>query len=200
MRVTATVAIAAIFLVLVGRAVAAPCEGPRPWKSPDAIQYAESDLSRFYDLANQTRSAYSGGDTAAAKRLAQEYLAAAPRFPCDWNYGNAVHNANAVLGLIALQEGDRAAAVRHLLAAGRSRGSPQLDTFGPSLLLAKRLAEAGEFDAVATYVRSIRRFWEAKEPTILGFLGLGGKPMTGWLETLAAGRVPDFGLNALKAP
>ena len=58
----------------------------------------------FYDLAGQTSSAYSRGDAATAKQFAQEYLSAAPRFPCDWNYGNAVHNANAVLGLIALQD------------------------------------------------------------------------------------------------
>ena len=189
------------FLIFAGQALAASCEGPRPWKYPDAVQYSETDLRRFYDLARKTSSAYSSGDTATAKRVAQEYLSAAPQFPCDWNYGNAVHNANSVLGLIALQEGDRNAAVRYLLAAGLSRGSPQLDSFGPSLLLAKLLAEASEFEAVATYIRSIRRFWEADDTTTLGFLGFGDRqPMTGWLEKLASRKVPNFGMNARVAP
>lgn len=196
-----TSVIVVALLVSAGQASASSCEGPRPWKSPDAVQYSDTDLRLFYDLAIQTRLAYSDGDKAKAKRVAQEYLSAASRFTCDWNYGNAVHDANAVLGLIALQEGHREAAVRYLLAAGLSRGSPQRDSFGPSLLLAKLLAEAGEFDAVATYVRSIRRFWEADDTTTLGFLGFGDRqPMTSWLKKLASRKVPNFGMNALKAP
>ena len=188
-------------LVFAGETVAARCEGPSPWKSPDAVRYPEAEIRVFYDLADQTSSAYARGDTATSRRLAQEYLSAAPRFLCNWNYGNAVHNANAVLGLIALQEGHREAAVRYLLAAGLSGGSPQLDTFGPSLLLAKRLAETGEFEAVAAYVRSVRRFWEAEDTTILGFIGSrDAQPMSTWLEKLASRKVPDFGMNALKMP
>lgn len=113
-----TSVIVVALLVSAGQASASSCEGPRPWKSPDAVQYSDTDLRLFYDLAIQTRLAYSDGDKAKAKRVAQEYLSAASRFTCDWNYGNAVHDANAVLGLIALQEGHREAAVRHLLAAG----------------------------------------------------------------------------------
>lgn len=115
--------------------------------------------------------------------------------------GHAVHDGNAVLGLLALQEGQRAAAVAHLLAAGQSRGSPQLDSFGPSLLLASRLAEAGEFEAVAAYVRAIRRFWEADDGSLLGMLGWRDPaPMSTWLTQLAARRAPDFGMNAMKTP
>ena len=191
----------AVCLAFAGEAASAACEGTRPWRAPDAVRYPEAELRAFYDLADRTRSAYARNDMVAAKRLAQEYLLAAPRFPCDWNYGNAMHNANSVLGLVALQEGDRALAVRHLLASGLSRGSPQLDSFGPSLLLAKRLAEVGEFEAVAAYVRSIRRFWEAEDTTILGFVGLRNpQPMSSWLEQLASRNVPDFGMNAEKAP
>ena len=180
---------------------AASCEGPQPWRAPGAVAYSESDLRIFYDLARESSSAYSSGDLLKAKKLSQRYLIAAERFPCDWNHGNAVHNANAILGLIALQEGQHAVSVQHLLAAGRSRGSPQLNTFGPSLLLAKRLAEAGEFDVVAAYILSIRRFWEAKDLTVLGLIGFPDpQPMSTWLETLASGRSPNFGFNADKLP
>ena len=177
------------------------CEGRRPWKSADAVRYSDAELRDFYALASRTQDAYKKGNLSEAKSLARQYLALAPRFPCDWNYGNAVHDANAVLGLIALQEGNRSAAVAHLLAAGQSRGSPQLDSFGPSLLLAARLAEAGEYEAVASYVRAIRRFWEAEDGSLLGLLGWRDKaPMSTWLEQLASRQVPDFGRNALKTP
>lgn len=177
------------------------CQGRRPWKSANATQYPKAELQAFYGLAKRMTDAYEGGRAAEARSLAGHYLASAPRFLCDWNHGNAVHDANAVLGLLALQEGQRAAAVAHLLAAGQSRGSPQLDSFGPSLLLASRLAKAGEYDAVAAYVRAIRRFWEADDGSLLGLLGWRSPaPMEAWLTQLAARRVPDFGVNAMRTP
>ena len=185
-----------------GSALAAgPCEGPKPWKSPNADTYPEPALRTFYALARQSSQAYEHGRAVEARALARQYLAAAARFPCDWNQGNAVHNANTILGLLAEQEGDRAAAVAHLAAAGESRGSPQINSFGPSLMLAQRLARAGEFDAVAAYVRAIRRFWEADDTTLAGMQGSRDpSPMTTWLDTLARRQVPDFGMNAKRPP
>ena len=195
----ALVPFALCFLAL--SAGADTCDDRRPWKRADAVEYPEAELRPFYEVARQSSDAYARGDMVEAKALATKYLSLAPSFKCDWNYGNAIHNANTILGLVALRGGDRAGAVRHLLAAGASRGSPQLDSFGPSLMLAKKLAEAGEHGAVATYIRSIRAFWTAEDTTMLGLLGRpSSDPMATWIAELEANRVPDFGMNARRRP
>ena len=124
-----------------------------PWKSAAAAsaRYSDSELASFYDLSKRASAAYAKAEPEAA-RLAEQYLATAARYPCDWNYGNAVHNGNSILGLLALHEGRKAESVEYLLAAGQTPGSPQLNSFGPSLVLARELAMAAEFEAVASYL------------------------------------------------
>ena len=158
--------------------------------------YSSPDLDRFYSLSGRMSAAYKSGDTRSANALALEYLDVAKRFPCNWNFGNAIHNANSVLGLIALSNGRKAEAVSYLSAAGATPGSPQLDTFGPSLLLARELALAGEYRAVASYLGSIRRFWKAKDKSPKGLLYpsfADPDPISTWIAELNKGRVPDFG-------
>jgi len=60
-----------------------------------------------------------------ALELGAEYLELANTYRCNWNYGNAVHDANRYLGLISLKKGDTDAAVVYLREAGKSTGSPQ---------------------------------------------------------------------------
>lgn len=61
-----------------------------------------------------------------------------------WNSGNRIHHGNLILGRIALTQGDVAEAKTRLLAAGKTPGSPQLNSFGPNMMLAKELLELGE--------------------------------------------------------
>jgi len=160
------------------------------------VSYSSPALDRFYDLSGQVSAAYRDGDYALAESLALEYLETAKQFPCNWNYGNAVHNANVILGLTALRRGRKAEAVVHLYAAGETPGSPQLDTFGPSLLLARELAQVGEYKAASDYLSSIRRFWKATDRSILAFefpLFADPDPLRTWIRELDNGRVPDFG-------
>lgn len=144
-------------------------------------------LARFYSLQESLSKSVAAGDHAQAESLAVDYLEAAKRFPCNWNYGNAIHDANVVLGLGALRQGNRDDAVRHLRAAGRSPGSPQLDTFGPAVALADALAKEGEYGEVVAYLRDVQRFWEMDR----------GK-LVQWILELEAGRVPDFGIQLLR--
>jgi hypothetical protein len=123
----------------------------------------EKLYERFYEFNDSIPRAYERRDLDEVARLAREYLALAPSLPCDWNYGNAVHDGHRWLGLVALQQGDEAAAVRHLLEAGRSPGSPQLDSFGPRFDLAQALLGRGHAGAVTTYLRDINRFWDRAE-------------------------------------
>jgi hypothetical protein len=141
-------------------------------------------------------AAYKAGELGSADALAREYLQLAKRFPCNWNYGNAIHNANSILGLVALRNGRKAEAVTYLGAAGATPGSPQLDTFGPSLLLARELAKAGEHKAVAGYLRSVQRFWKAKDMSPTGLLFpyfADPDPISTWIKELDKGQIPDFG-------
>lgn len=94
--------------------------------------------------------------------------------------------ALAINGRIALRRGDMAGADRFLLAAGETPGSPQLDSFGPNMMLAKELLEKGERDTVVAYLQSCAKFWT-----------MGGEKLQGWIATIKAGGTPDFGANLI---
>ncbi len=161
-----------------------------------ATSYSTPALDRFYSVSDEMSAAYKKGDDASAELLARQYLQLARQFPCNWNYGNAIHNANSILGLVALRGGRRTEAVSYLSAAGATPGSPQLDSFGPSLLLARELAKAGEHKAAAAYLASIKRFWKAKDMSPVGLLlplFADSDPISTWIGELNRGRVPDFG-------
>ena len=102
---------------------AAECVRSTPGKSGSApsVSYPDEETTAFYELSRRMRTAYASGD-AEAGRLATQALAMAERYPCNWNYGNVVHNANSILGLIALHAGRRADAGSYLLASGRPPG------------------------------------------------------------------------------
>jgi hypothetical protein len=99
-----------------------------------------------------------------------------------WNYGNAIHKVHIVLGRVALHKGDIAAAKDHLLKAGDTPGSPQLNSFGPNISLAKELLTKGERDVVLAYFEKCRKFWKRDE-------------LDEWSKAVQAGQIPDFGAN-----
>ncbi|QBS44650.1 lipopolysaccharide assembly protein LapB [Nocardia sp. CS682] len=141
---------------------------------------------RFYALPDLAKDSFTAGDIEAAREYAQELLAITPGFHDNWNYGNAIHDANMVLGRIALREGRVHEAKAHLLAAGNSPGSPQMDTFGPNMSLAKDLLEHGERQVVLEYFELCRRFWE-----------MHNGRLDRWSQLVLIGVVPDFGANSV---
>jgi len=104
----------------------------------------------------------------------------------DWNYGNAVQDVNIVFGRLALSEGKMDVAKQFLLAAGQSPGSPQMNTFGPNMTLAKALLEKGEKDTVLEYFTLCSKFWKMDH----------GK-LKEWSALVKQGAMPDFGANLL---
>src|SRR5262249_47656882 len=102
---------------------------------------------RFVTLDNMAQAALSAGGTSKARRYSEELLATATQNKNDWNYGNAVHKGHVILGLLALDAGDVAEAKRQLTLAGQGPGSPQLESFGPNMSLAKALLDRGESEA-----------------------------------------------------
>lgn len=139
---------------------------------------------RFYELGDVAKSAFEAGEPEKAQQYASELLLSAEKFKNDWNYGNAIHQGNCVLGRVALQRGDVASAKQDLLAAGMTPGSPQLDSFGPNMTLAKELLEKGERDTVVTYLQSCAKFWK-----------MGGEKLQSWIAAIKGGGTPDFGSN-----
>lgn len=113
---------------------------------------------RFYELGSLATSAFDAGETSKAQQYASELLVSAQQFKSDWNYGNALHKGNIILGRVALQKGNIAGAKEHLLTAGQTPGSPQLNSFGPNMTLAKELLEKGEREVVLTYLESCGKF------------------------------------------
>src|SRR3954449_815428 len=109
--------------------------------------------SKFARLDDLAKSAYEAGEIEKASKYANELLKVANKDPDDWNHGNAIHHANIVLGRIALKNGDLTHAKQALLNAGRTKGSSQLDSFGPNMSLAEELLEKGEKDTVLQYFR-----------------------------------------------
>ncbi len=74
--------------------------------------------------------------------------------------GRYIFDGNNILGLIAMKEGKMEEAEKYLLASGTTNGSATLNSFGPSLLLASQVFNAGKKETVVKFFREISRFWE----------------------------------------
>jgi hypothetical protein len=110
-------------------------------------------------MCNIAKAAATALRPGRAKEAAATILTDASKFEDTWQFGNSVHSANIALGHVALDAGDIDEAARCLIAAGMTRGSPQLDSFGPDRRLAKRLADAGARTAVIDYLTHCKSFW-----------------------------------------
>jgi tetratricopeptide (TPR) repeat protein len=152
----------------------------------DAVQEvtkADTEEKKFYALGDAAKESAAAGRTDAAREYADALLVLLPNYEDNWNYGTAVQDAHLVLGRVAVAEGNIDEAKGHLLEAGKTPGSPQLDSFGPDMSLAKDLLEKGERDTVLAYFELCREFWDD-----------GGR-LDRWRDDVKAGKAPDFGAN-----
>lgn len=150
----------------------------------ERLAQPEIDEQRFYALTEAAKWALAFGSEDAAEDFARELLELAELFPNDWNYGNAVHHGHAVLGRVAARRGNLDEAKRRLIEAGNTPGSPQLDTFGPSMSLALELLNLGEREAVLGYLKACRKFWSP-----------GHAQLSQWEAQIREGKVPNFGYH-----
>ncbi len=138
----------------------------------------------FYQLTIMAPNDLAAGETDNAKEYAEKLLKQAEAFKKNWNYGNAVHTANIFLGQIALKSGDVDEAKHFLLEAGKTPGSPQLNSFGPDMSLAKNLLEKHERETVIEYFEFCAKFWKS-----------GGERLDKWKTAVLDKKSPDFGPN-----
>ncbi len=136
------------------------------------------DLLNIISQEVSLASLEAGLDLAVIKSNAESALASNTDTQ-SCHYGNTIYDQHSLLGRIAVREGNIEEAKKQLLAAGRTPGSPQLNSYGPDFILARELAEKGEFDTVLEFLDLVERFW-AK-----------GKQLEEWRKQLRAGQVPD---------
>jgi tetratricopeptide (TPR) repeat protein len=153
-------------------------------RAPAALEEmdaAKTEAEFFSSLPGATLAAMHLERYAQAEELANENLRLAPSYKDNWNYGNAIHAAHTVLGLVALQNGNVQLAIGELKKSGETPGSPQLDTFGPSMQLAKALLQRGETATVLGYLQQCRTFW------VMGTVWLDI-----WEDKINSGHIPNF--------
>jgi peroxiredoxin len=151
-----------------------------------ALEKAKSEQERFYALGRAAKESFNNGNYSVAKTYAEELASLTSRYTKDWNYGNAIQDSNVVLGRLALRDGNVAAAKAFLLEAGKSTGSPQMNSFGPNLSLAQDLLRKGEKEVVIEYLNACKKFWKMEN----------GK-LDDWIALVKDGRIPDFGPNLI---
>ncbi len=157
--------------------------------SPD-LELAHVELMAGRDATTRTpllprlaKTAFAARQYDKAQSYATEALQAAKNGQFWWT-GDAIHQGNIVLGRLALMRSDVPAAVRYLLAAGKTPGSVALGGVGPNMALARDLLGRRQADAVIEYLEECRAFWKADH----------GK-LAEWLALVKAGLTPDFGPN-----
>lgn len=127
------------------------------------------------------KSAFAAGLNDEAKRIATEMIDDDAQ---GWNRGNRIHHGNIILGQLAIVEGNVDEAKSRLLLAGKTEGSPQLNSFGPNMTLAKELLKRGEREAVLEYFELCKKFWKS-----------GDRNLKQWSDDVKADRTPQFGAN-----
>jgi hypothetical protein len=131
-------------------------------KHPDLEDSGPTLNKLRYDLASSMLAVNGGLHT--PRRLAEEMLRSKVD-PNSWDYGNVVHRAHTILGRVALRGGDLEAARGHLLKSAKvTRGSPQLNSFGPSFTLASELLEKEQRGTVLEYLELVGTFWATELP------------------------------------
>ena len=151
------------------------------------VNNGTNELIRFLSLHTAAKMSLALGRTEEARRFAEDAMTLNDKYsrgsPENAN-GDVVHDGNVVLGRIAVDEGRIEDAKRHLLAAGKSQGSPVLSSFGPNMGLAKDLLERGEQTTVLAYFELCRKFW-----------GSHSEKLDQWTKDVEAGRIPEFSGN-----
>ena len=140
-----------------------------------------TDRGRDALLQSLAKVALAANKPQKAKEYAEKMLS---QNSSGWNYGNNIHHGNIILGRIALTLDDLEEAKKRLINAGKTPGSPQLNSFGPDMTLAKELLQKGEKDVVLKYLELCSKFWK-----------MGKDRLHKWSVVVKDGKIPDFGHN-----
>jgi len=150
----------------------------------DRLQQLEQDLtqdrSREGRLGEIGYAALEVGDLVKAESYGRELLAASAN-PKPMPHGDSIYHSNQILGIVAIRRNDVNEAKLRLAASGATPGSPSLNSFGPTFLLAKELCAKGEKDSVLQFLEACGKFWKMDR----------GK-LAEWSAIIRGGGVPRF--------
>ncbi|MEO7253904.1 MAG: hypothetical protein ABIZ64_06640, partial [Casimicrobium sp.] len=158
-------------------------------KAIKALDACTDELIRYYALGDAAMWSVDVGKLDDAERYAKELLALNEKMGRDWNNGNAIHKGHSALGRIAIKRGDVAEGERQLALAATSKGSPQMDTFGPNMSLPRDLLATGKPSAkavVLAYFDHLPTFWT-----------MDGGAISVWRNDVEHDREPNFGSHLL---
>jgi hypothetical protein len=154
-------------------------------QAEEKLKLIKNPRNRWYALGDAGMWALHQGRVEDAEKYGNELLAGIGKWS-NWNDGNAVHKGNIILGRVALRRNDVAKAKQHLIAAGKTKGSPQLDTFGPNMTLAEELLKRGEKQVVLEYIDLCAQFWKMDNGAIAA-----------WRSMINSDKLPSFGAHLL---
>lgn len=157
------------------------------YKKALQVEKSVTEEEYYYNLGSAAKVSLFLKKINLAKKYAFELLRLSKKYKHNWNYGNAIYDANLVLGLVAIYKKDIEAAKYYLLESGKTSGSPQLESFGPDMILAKELLKLGEKDVVLKHIEQCRVFWKSDEC----FLDV-------WKNKILAGQIPNFTMHLNK--
>ena len=160
---------------------------------PDALEKAMAEYERAYAL-NVSANAWLLPDIARLSWRTRRYdrlseaiaqmEAALKSAPKEWYAGNLFYWIHLSRGLLALREGNLKSAGEFLLKAADTPGSPQLNSFGPGMLLADFLLKRGEKQTVLDFLEKTKKFWLPRF-----------QKADAWAKEIREGRTPEFGAN-----
>lgn len=145
----------------------------------DFLQQTDSK-QRFFDMPRASVAYYMLGFYNEARGIANEMKALPKAYSGTWNDGNLAYYSNWIFGMLALDAGKVETSKELLLLSGECGGSPQLNSFGPNMRLAKRLLERGEKETFLEFLDLIERFWKN-----------GENWLTIWREVVEKNREPN---------
>lgn len=118
---------------------------------------------KFYFINEVIELSISDKNWVKTEKYAKEYLSLAELFKDNWNYGNAIFDANIALSISAFNTNRKLEASKLLVEASKTPSSPQLDSFGPfnrktvnSHL--ENLLSVGEKNAVLEFAENCNSF------------------------------------------
>lgn len=136
---------------------------------------------------NIALASVEAGELYSAKKLAEEMLTNNVDTGA-WNYSNIIHDANTILGRVAIQKNDVKKAKEHLIKSAEISGSPQLNSFGPSYILARELLQLGEKGIVLDYLDLVAKFWakpgHRSSPEKI-------QKLKKWIDEINSGKIPN---------
>lgn len=147
-----------------------------------AFSLANTETDVLYTLTDLPQCAVDCDEIDKAKLYADRLLEIVDQHLGNRNYSNSIYEAHSALGRIALREGNRDLAKEHLLKSVSVSGSPQLNAFGPDMVLAQELLDVGEKEIIYEFFFRVSIFWKSESIEV-------------WANQIRNGEIPDLSVR-----